>query len=372
LSLRSKFRLTHNPLSRPNQIALPLTAPLLLLCLAADQLHTHPEPPHPDYSAFTQSYRIPFANSAPVDFDHLQSMSVRVSLNGGPPLKLQVDTGSCGVVIGADEVPDIDPHGAPGSITYTSSGIELIGTWTPVTLTFPDSKDEHGNVATAVVPVLAVTERKVHEGAVNGGGAKPAKNPQVHMLGIGSGRGKLPRQDLNPWVNLKEMQAGSMRRGYTITRDGVTLGLTAKTVGDGFLYEQLKPRDAAQTPKDWYGSLGWVTVGGRRLDTCTMLLDTGLTNMMIPAPEPSLTGDIADGTEITVHLLDGRLSYFFKVGDTANPAAPRKVTWIKRHPAPLVNTGIRALARFDYLYDADGGYIGLRPHTAKDSNIREH
>ena len=352
------------------KLTLLLIIAVLHSTMAADN---KPPAPHetsaPDYSAYKKSYRIPFANSKPVDFDHLQSMSVRVSLNGGPPIKLQVDTGSTGVILGADDVPNIDPNGPPGTISYSSSGVELIGTWTPVTLTFPDSKDEHGDVATALVPVLAVSERKVHAGAVNGSGFKPMKNPKIYMLGIGTGRGKLPRQDMNPWVNLKEMQAGTMRRGYTITRDGVTLGLTAEKVGAGYLYEHLNEDIAApdakptvkQTVKDWDSSRGWVTVGGAKSETAGMLLDTGLTNMMIQSPDPSTTGDVAEGTEITVHLLSGRLSYSFKVGDTSHPAAPRKVTWVRRTSGPLINTGLRALALYDYLYDADGGYFGLRP-----------
>lgn len=42
-----------------------------------------PETPR-DYSHYTQSYRVPFANTKPVDFDHLQTLLVRVSINGGP------------------------------------------------------------------------------------------------------------------------------------------------------------------------------------------------------------------------------------------------------------------------------------------------
>jgi len=337
---------------------------------AADTSPTVPhEDPVPDYSTYKQSYRIPFANSKPVDFEHLQSMSVRVSVNGGPPIKMQVDTGSTGVILGASDVPDIDPNGPMGTITYSSSGVELIGIWTPVTLTFPDSRDELGNVATAAVPVLAVSERKVHPGAVNSGNFKPMKNPKIYMLGIGTGRGKLPRQDLNPWVNLREMQAGTMRRGYTITRDGVTLGLTAEKVGGGYFYSKLNEHTPSpdakptivQTVKDWDSSRGWVTVDGVKSETAGMLLDTGLTNMMVPALDPSLTGEVDEGTEITVHLLGGRLSYCFKVGNTLNPATPRKVNWVRRTTAPLINTGLRALALYDYLYDADGGFFGLRP-----------
>lgn len=335
------------------------------------------ETPPPDYSAYLQSYHVPFANTRPVDFDHLQSLSVRASLNGGPPLRFQVDTGSTGVVVGAADVPNIDPDAPPGSITYSSSGVELVGVWTQVTITFPDSKNDRGDVATAVVPVLAVSERKVHPGAVNANVAKPSKNPKAFMFGVGTGRGADAHQERNPWVNLKEMRAGTMRRGYTITRDGFTLGLAAETVGRGYLFEKLTehagsrpatgPADGPAAlpttrpaPKDWDGSRGWVTVAGRERAASSMLLDTGLTNMMIAGPDAAATVDVEAGTEVIVNLLGGRLQYGFKVGDTTNPATPRKVTWVKRPGKPLVNTGLRALALYDYLYDADGGYLGLR------------
>ena len=308
----------------------------------------------------------------PVDFDNLKSLSVRASINGGPPMRFQVDTGSTGVIVGADDVPNIDPKAPAGSITYSSSGIELDGVWTVATITFPDSKDDHGNVATAVVPVLAVNERKIHPGAVNGRktpATTTVKNPKVYMFGIGTGRGKEAHQERNPWVNLKEMQAGTMRRGYTITRDGITLGLTADTVGKGYLYEKLQPHIGVATtmpmaesaPKDWDSSQGWITVAGKKEPPGGMLLDTGLTNLMIELPEVTQTSDVADGTDVTVNLLSGRLSYSFKVGDTKNPAVPRRVTWVHRDNSPLINTGLRALACYDYLYDADGGYLGLRP-----------
>lgn len=321
----------------------------------------------PDYSKYTQSYRIPFANTKPVDFEHLRSLSVRASINGGPPMRFQIDTGSTGVIVGASDVPNIAPDAPAGSITYSSSGVELVGVWTPATITFPDSKDEHGNVATAVVPVLAVSERKVHAGAVNGAGFTPSLNPKVYMFGIGTGRGKEAHQERNPWVNLKEMQAGTMRRGYTLTRDGIALGLSAASVGEGYLFEKLKEHapnaatDSGAAPKDWDSSRGWVTVDGVDCEESGMLLDTGLTNMMIQAPDPSSTGDVPDGTEVVVHLLSGRLSYKFNVGDETNPAAPRRVTWVRRTAGPLVNTGLRALALYDYLLDADGGWFGLRP-----------
>jgi hypothetical protein len=326
------------------------------------------ETPPPDYSSYRQSYHLPFGNPKPVDFDHLVTLEARVSINGGPPLRLQVDTGSCGVIVGASDVPNIDPKAPAGEITYSSSGIELDGVWTPATVTFLDSKDASGNMATAFVPVLAVNERKVHPGAVNGGKVKPSKNPKSFMMGIGTGRGFESHQDRNPWVNLKEMQAGTMRRGYTITRNGITLGLTNDSVGPGYLFEKLQPHIGTSTtaptasgaPKDWDSSTGWVTVAGVKKPEAQMLLDTGLTNMMIVSPNETDLTEVGEGTDITVNLLAGKLHYDFKVGDKNNPATPKKVTFVNR-PHSLVNTGLKVLALYDYLYDDDGGYIGLRP-----------
>jgi hypothetical protein len=118
---------------------------------------------------------------------------------------------------------------------------------------------------------------------------------------------------------------------------------------------------AANSPKDWDGSRGWVTVGGKRQPLASMLLDTGLSNMMIGSPDVTASSDVEEGTPVEVSLLSGRASYRFQVGDTKNPATPSKVTLLPRTSGSFVNTGRRVLANFDYLYDADGGYLGLRP-----------
>jgi hypothetical protein len=374
---------------RPNArstIVTFLTAASLALggptAVAAEKPASPPSPPAssraspseaeaaPDYGPFRQSNHVPFTRQ--LDFDKpLNGMHVRVSLDGGPPTTFQVDTGSVGIIVGADEVPHVAPDAPEGSITYSSSGISLVGVWTPVTVTFVDSKDEHGRPATAVVPVLAAKERKVAPGAVNTGAAKPTLNPKVHMFGVGFGRGKEAHPERNPFVNLKEMRAGTMRRGYAITRDGYTLGLSAAGVGDGYLFQKLKERPVAPevaklSPglKDWETARGSVTVNGVRGPDAAVLLDTGLTNMMIGKVEAAPEPEVPAGTPVSVHLMGGRLNYTFKVGDARDPVAPRRVTWVKRTDAATLNTGLRALAIYDYLYDADGGYLGLRP-TAK-------
>jgi hypothetical protein len=195
------------PASIARMIGRAIAAFVSIGCACAAAAKEKSAPPQeavsPDYSAYAQSYRVPFANTKPVDFEHLQTLLVRVSINDGPPLLVQADNGSNGVIIGAGDVPDIDPNVPAGSINYVSSGVELRGVWTPATVAFLDAKDEHGNIATPLVPALAVHERIAHEGAVNSGKFKSTKNPKIYMLGVGTGRGKEAHQEKNPFVNLK-------------------------------------------------------------------------------------------------------------------------------------------------------------------------
>ena len=322
----------------------------------------------PDYSTFTESATAPFAYKT--NFGNLGSTNVRISINDGTPMNFQVDTGSTGIIVGATEVPGYDPNGPPGEITYSSSNISHYGVYNTVKVTFVDSKGPDGQPVSATVPVLVSVKGVRRPGAVNSGNTTTTQEftPKPHMMGIGFGRGgKEPsHSERNPFLNLDAMKAGTMRRGYTITREGFTFGLTKETVGDGYLFQQLEPRTpspemAAFDPKlkDWASAPAWVTVNGVDGPIGTVLMDTGLTNMMIGRPDTPQE-ELTDGTAITVHLMDGKLSYDFDVGDRKNPTTPKKVTRTNR-PFVYVNTGLKALAVFDYLYDADGGYLGLRP-----------
>ncbi len=357
--------LTAAPFAAAAPAALPTTGPTTAPT-------TEPAPTPPDFSAQTQSVRVPFARTStthPLNFENLRGMYVRVSVNGGPPLSMLVDTGSDGVILGAADVPNIDPKAPPGEMVYSSSGYGLYGVWTPVTIAFLDAKDADGNVPVAHCPILAAREsRVVSTTAPNAKGFKPSKDPRPHMFGIGFGRGNDPHPERNPFLTLEAMRAGTMRRGYTITRDGFTLGLTKDGVGPGYFYQRLKertvaPGSAAIAPgmKDWQTSRGWVTVNSVRMADVPILVDTGLSNFFIPVMGLPDTAEANAGCPITVDLLGGQVHYSFTVGDKADPAAPNRVTYTVGRPTSNVNTGLRALAIYDYLYDADGGYLGLRP-----------
>lgn len=320
-------------------------------------------PTPPNYSGATQSVLIPFVKAP--DWNHLEALRVKASINGGPTGLFDVDTGSIGMIVGASMVPNIDPKAPEGSITYSSSGVSLHGKWTKATVTFTDAQ---GGDAVAILPVLAVTSRTCTGSGVNSARCTPSDDPHPYMLGVGFGRKEGGNPDRNAFLNLREMIAGTMHRGYVIDAKGITLGLTDKVVGTGFVWQKLEPNDVSKeanetsaTIKDWKTAPGSFAVKGEQAGKGTVLMDTGLTNMMIADSHGPEKGEIAESTPITIELLNGQIRYTFVNGGLDNPQAPRKVNWVHPTHGTFVNTGLRAFAAYDYLYDADGGWLALRP-----------
>jgi hypothetical protein len=288
---------------------------------------------------------------------------VNASINGGPVRSFVVDTGSAGIVVAADDVPNIDPNGRPDHILYSSSGVEEDGVRTMATVRFPDAVDENGkpHPVEVRVEILAASKTVCHDMGPNSGHCTPSDHPHSHMMGVGFCRGTVAAAVAkNPFISLDGMLNGSMRAGYVIEQDGIQLGLTAKNAGSGFVFQKLQPREGipAGGPKDWLLAPGTFKVNGALTPGVSVLMDTGLTNMMIAAPSQK-PGEVPDGTPMTIDLPAG-LSYSFKVGDTGS-MTPRRVTWVPLTHGNFINTGLHALAHFDYLYDADGGYLALRP-----------
>lgn len=329
---------------------------------AAGGAQTNPAPP--SYAQYSQSTFLPYAQ--PVDFQHLDHLlKVRARINGGPVTKFVVDTGSTGIVVGADDVPNVQPGGTPGVMHYSSSGVELLGVWTTAIVDFPDAR---GGAATAVVPVLVVNKEICTGKGINAAHCHPSDHPHPHMMGVGFGRGQVSHPERNPFLNLRPMAAGTMQRGYLITHAGIALGLTAKVVGGGYAWQKLEAREspsatgaASSSLKDWKTAPGGFEVEGFGRFSGTVLVDTGLTNMMLAAPAAPSQGDLPEGTEITVNLLGGQVHYSFRVGDEKNPQTPRRVTWVKPAHGVYINTGLRALAGYDYLFDDQDGWLALRP-----------
>ncbi len=356
-----------------------LSLPLPIALFAASLLHAQPAAPtRPTYPAPAYSVTVPFA--VPADFTNLTTtLKLLAAANNGPANAFTIDTGSVGVVLPASEIPGFDPKApgnTPGQLRYSSSGLTLDGFWTITTLRFlnPSSKQP---MVESTLQVLAVTA-----GSCQGGGANSGRctGNIPHMLGVGFGRGGdaangMGSQARNPFVNLAAMQssqpgAAPMRHGYLITPEGITFGLTDPETRN-FTFVKLTPAitsGSASTPaaspsftRDYTTAPGFLTLGTHDYPMGVILIDTGLTNMIVEEPNEPSSGDLPTGHPATVHLLGNQLRYAFTTGVSTTSVSPRRTTWARYAHGPFVNTGLRALACFNYLYDADNGYLALRP-----------
>ena len=184
-----------------------------------------------------------------------------------------------------------------------------------------------------------------------------------HMLGVGFGRGTTAQTSpaYNPLLNLTEMVAGTMRRGYIVGRGGLSLGLTdANAVGPWAMQPLVNAgAPAAGDHNDWLTPSGSFRIGSGPTLTGKALIDTGLLNMIIEDSGLPASGAVPDGTDMTITV--GSVAYTFTVGD-GGPQTPTRVDYASASHGTFVNTGLRTLGRYDLLFDADGGYLGLRAH----------
>jgi hypothetical protein len=244
---------------------------------------------------------------------------------------------------------------------YNSSGLELTGVWATLPMSFPQAVNAKGDtmVAIATVPVLAVKYAKCIGKGVNSDKCNPSHIPR--MLGVGFGRGTTVQTspEYNPFLNLTEMAAGTMRRGYIIGRGGLSLGLTDSIVTGAWTMQQLTSAGppASGSHNDWMTPPGGFQLGSGPKLSGTALVDTGLLDMIVE-DDPSPHGQVPTGTHITITL--GNSSYTFTVGD-GGAQTPTIVNHAPATHGTFVNTGLRALGHYDLLFDADGGYLSLRP-----------
>jgi hypothetical protein len=167
----------------------------------------------------------------------------------------------------------------------------------------------------------------------------------------------------------------------------VRVGLTAADVGSAFAFVKLTAD--AQNPGDWSGASFCVALNGRSPFACgASLIDTGITGMYVTLPPIAAVASktlnskgettLAEGTELDITLLGegsaklpNAASYSFTVGKAGDLLAPDFLILNTNRPEPFVNTGVRFLNGFDYLYDADGGVVGYRWTGGDRSQLRK-
>jgi hypothetical protein len=226
----------------------------------------------------------------------------------------------------------------------------------------------------------------------------PSASAGIMNFGIGfdrTGEGTTPEndaanQDYNAFLNLTQMQAGTMTAGFILTAGGLQLGLTAANTAavdrNAYAYEKLLPTGFATvpgSPPDWQAPTGNVTYGGTTYATGQAVIDTGIPNALLTLPGPHVGSSVPADTSITANLLGGTgaASYTFIVSGTADPLTPNpNVDWAVIQPGnpalsenvnqtTLLNTGQNAINGFNYLYDAADGYLGLQANGSGAGDV---
>ncbi|AVT14374.1 hypothetical protein [Paracidovorax avenae] len=331
-----------------------------------------------------------------------------------------MDTGSTGVVISAADLPGYsDDEAGPAGWEFLSSSKRLwVGRWVVRDLVF---RAAEGDVV-ARVPVLAVQKEMIcpcwDEKANQPVCEQPTKTtvrPKgIVYMGVGFGREHDGQPqgtpDKNPLLNLvaidgRPVREGEVHAGYIVTKSGVHAGLTPANAA-GFGATRLQPgsllangQPASSDPRDWQQASMAVSVAGRAPEAGSVLVDTGIAQMYLtvadPAslptqqiPNPSRPGHtsngLKEGTPVQVLFPDAQAPVARYVFNAGGAGAPRAVL-VNRPPsgsasstcaagstvaqgasAPFgrpafVNTGMNLLQQYDVLFDAEGGWFGLRP-----------
>ena len=279
-----------------------------------------------------------------------------------------MDTGSTGLVVAADAIPHWKRLHflGPARLTYSSSGRVMEGQWVVTSVTIAGRGGTR--VHTEPMPVMAVTRIACLARARN---CTPVEHPRgVAMLGIGYAREadnqSQSTPDHNPFLRTEAEIAGQARRGYVVTCDGVSVGLSDAHPITDFLTIKL---DRDERTGDWSAPPVCLSINSRTPLACgTVLVDTGVTGAFLSAGGGQLTGLVDEaalrpGTQIGVQLSrerDPPWGYTFRVGDHGNPRTPDKVTVVRTDGPAFLNTSVHFLNGFDVLYDADQGLAGYR------------
>lgn len=297
---------------------------------------------------------------------------------GGPVVHAVMDTGSTGIVVSATSIPDLGSlqELGPGTLAYSSSGRIMRGRWVVAAATISGANSAH--VTTMPMPVLAIDRIDCLDHARD---CKPVDKPRhVAMIGVGFARESdhqaQSTPDKNPFLNLPGMgsmaRPGRVRRGYVVTRSGVHVGLTAANTRGDYRFVKL---DKAADGTDWAALPACVTVAQGAPACGTALVDTGVSVMYLTIPADRQAGHVERDQDARHTLIRGtplyiRLGtegtghspgYGFATDDAGNPGAPSRIVLVEGVNRPtFVNTSVHALNVFDYLFDADGGYVGFR------------
>jgi hypothetical protein len=323
-----------------------------------------------------ETFTLPLASDASTSLS--RGLHLTVSIAGGADRTVAIDTGSRGMVVARKAIgSQASDTGQKGWVEYTSDGRILSGEYFLARIRFRTTRS---TVDTIPVRVLGVESSSCDSAYPH---CKPeADVDHVSMLGVGYGdyakSSDIPTTEVNPFLELQAMQDGTARRGYIVTRNAITLGLTASDLASFRQVTLPKPTGptavSAGLPGSWGRAPGCFALPDNGNDTrCgTVLVDTGIATMIVGLDTaqrpPTMQDTIPNGTRIRIGLptfTDPALDYSVTTGaadDTLAPQGNPAARWSRS--GPFINTGRHLLAGYDYLFDADAGHIGFRKDPA--------
>jgi hypothetical protein len=332
--------------------------------------------------------------------------------------KVQMDTGSVGLVMSSGLIPNFatlakQPSAAPGWQFLSSSKILWSGTWVKRSITLLGEGEVP--VAIAEVPVLGVQQQTTcpqykaadqntcppppdnSQQAPGEGVVKDASQLGIVYMGVGFGQEAdfQPQgtPDKNVLLNLKSLGgqpvgSKSFNRGYIIGTRGVTVGLThANTTGfkfiklDRYCDPSVQKAGSLCPPAlaaDWQSPSMCVSVNGQKCVNGRLLVDTGIPQSYLDIPKrvtyqtaPSENAStkqaaaiLANTTQITIKLpedIQPIVTTGFTIGNKEAIEPLQVIPWSWEQPYAFLNTGRHFLRAWQFLYDADHGYVGLKP-----------
>jgi hypothetical protein len=337
----------------------------------------------PDYSSYDTSLSLPF------DWGHHKPLAldatIQISIDGQNISDVPIDTGSTGLAVTADLIPNFDPSdpsNTPGYLYYSSSHRLWSGYWVPKLVTIYGAGNTY---LTTSCPILVVTEQIICKNFCQASGLCRDKNPTtssgtLQYLGIGFGvdvfDNSQAKPDHNPLLNVQsingeQINPAHFRTGYIFSKQGLQVGITASTSQD-FQCTSLTP--IRNQPFDYKRPPACATLLGQTL--CGEgLTDSGIPYMFLRLPKniihlphetlPWNTPiEISFGTDKDNSIGSYHFNYDGHPSD--NSLAPANVTILRPTEGLFfVNTGRHFFRGFDVLFDAEGGNWGLRD----DSNV---
>jgi hypothetical protein len=277
-----------------------------------------------------------------------------------------VDTGSLGVIVPMSDLPkgknaDWIGPGPPGMKAYTSNGgNSFTGNYYLAPVDFQLSK---GAIKTSRIMVLVLTPGQQN----------------LRYLGIGFNRENSAFEDLfqtpadNAFLHLTDKSNGTdISPGYYVGGASIALGITST---DGYNLIPLTTTGAKALGEygDASGCFNFPAADNPGPFCGDMLFDIGIEDMYLglddfQRPDGYNTGGVVTSGDV-VNIIGGSpssqaLCYSFTAGVTSL-ITPSAANWTQP-PTPcgvFFNTGRRALAAYNYMYDATCGNVGFEPLT---------